>query len=308
LIIIIQFNKSQLPLFEEKKTTPISKTEELKKTKTKLKKIPSKTRVPKPVYKREIEGEKEIDKDDKFYETKTPPTITPVPRIKDVERKIGSKVIAVIIDDCGLNLEIIETFLELSDEFTFSILPYLNESKKTAQFLHERNCQIMLHLPMEPEDILNNDPGPDALLVNLPKNTIKKRTLQAINFVPYITGVNNHMGSKFTRNTELMQVVLEIIKQNSLFFVDSYTTPNSVAYQISKSMGIITYKRDVFLDNYDALDDFELNLRKLIANAKSKGMAIGICHAKMQTVNNFKKSWHLLEDNNVQLVRLSRFN
>lgn len=159
---------------------------------------------------------------------------------------------------------------------------------------------------MEPIDLANNDPGANALLVQLPAEEISRRTELAINSIPYISGVNNHMGSEFTQHGDEMSIVLKVIAGMNLFFVDSYTSQESVAYKVSLSMGIPTYKRDVFLDNYEDPTNFESNLRILIAIAKSRGQAIAIAHAKIQTAQNFKNLFHILEENNIELVRISQ--
>jgi uncharacterized protein len=238
-----------------------------------------------------------------FYKTpflKRTPRPTPL-----FEKKKEFGFIAIIIDDCGVSIDIINKFLEISHEFTFSILPNLSNSFEIARYLHEKGCEIMLHLPMEPEDLINNDPGKNSLLINLSDEEIKRRTEIAINSVPYISGVNNHMGSEFTQYQDKLEPALEVISKYNLFFVDSVTTGASKAYALSISMGLRSYKRDFFLDSYESQQEVKINLYKLIDQAKKSNFAIAICHAKPQTVMYLHNLNTILKENNVTLVRIS---
>jgi polysaccharide deacetylase 2 family uncharacterized protein YibQ len=80
----------------------------------------------------------------------------------------------------------------------------------------------MLHLPMEPMEssgYMGFDAGEDVLLVGQPKEAVLAKLGENLSSVPYIKGVNNHMGSKFMENQELMDMVLEEIDGRGLFFM-----------------------------------------------------------------------------------------
>ena len=49
-----------------------------------------------------------------------------------------------------------------------------------------------------------------------------------IDAVPFISGVNNHMGSKITAVSTKMYQIFSILKKNDLYFVDSRTTRNTL--------------------------------------------------------------------------------
>jgi len=306
LVITIQFNKKDLRDIAKEEASNIAKSVKIFPTVKKLK------------AKHQLVGDRERAKESGRRLSKEPPPTglkkplkrpSPPMVIQTMEDEATTETnksfVAIIIDDCGLSLEVIKMFLDISHEFTFSILPYQPESKKIAIYLHKNDCEIMLHLPMEPQDLEKNDPGSDALLTDLSVGELERRTEMAIRNVPYISGVNNHMGSEFTKHEDLLSFVLKVIGEHGLFFVDSYTTKDSVAYEVSESLGLKTFKRHVFLDNYDAMEEFDKNLEKLIDIAKIKGHAIAIGHAKAQTAENLKRTINLLYENNIRLVRVS---
>ncbi|MCD6319425.1 MAG: divergent polysaccharide deacetylase family protein [Candidatus Desulfofervidaceae bacterium] len=199
--------------------------------------------------------------------------------------KIEKKpLVAIIIDDLGYDLSVVQQLLDLNIPFSYSILPYLPYSQKTAEILKNHHAEIMLHLPLEANGHprLNQQPG--MLLLSMPPMVLKKQLEQDLGSVPYIKGVNNHMGSKFTQNKTYMEIVLKEIKKRGLFFVDSLTTNGSVAYQIARRMGIPSVKRDIFIDATLDVAGMKQRIEALKRWAKSKGEVVAICHPHLTTL------------------------
>ena len=90
----------------------------------------------------------------------------------------------------------------------------------------------------------------------------------------------------------------------NLFFVDSMTSKDSCGYYLAKKMGIKTAKRDVFLDNSSDPESIRKNLHKLVELAKKRGKAIGIGHAKKNTIMVLKEEIPNIKKEGVKLVIL----
>jgi len=215
-------------------------------------------------------------------EEKTPPKET-----VEAFRKEKPKVV-IIVDDLGLNKEPVDELLKLPAPLNFAVLPNLPYSRYAAEMAHRKGWDVILHLPMEPKDssgYTGVDAGDGALLVGLPKSEILSKLDKNLASVPYIKGVNNHMGSKFTENGELMELVLRRIKDRGLFFIDSKTSQNTTGYQIAKKLKVKTAKRDVFLDKGLHGEDYvRSQIERLIKVSKARGLAIGICHPYPDTL------------------------
>jgi polysaccharide deacetylase 2 family uncharacterized protein YibQ len=108
--------------------------------------------------------------------------------------------------------------------------------------------EVMLHLPMEPVDYPRNNPGEKAVLVQNTDREIAKITESLIRQLPKVKGINNHMGSLATSDERVMSAVLDVIKRNNLYFVDSKTTVHSVALNMAQKKMIPSIARDLFLD------------------------------------------------------------
>jgi len=196
--------------------------------------------------------------------------------------------VAIIVDDLGVDLIMIQNFLDLQLNITTAILPNVRHARAVAELAHADGREVLLHIPMEPQNYPDINPGENALLVKLTPSEVQERLLGYLQIVPWVVGANNHMGSRFTESRQGMRGVLQILKEQGLFFVDSRTTADSVAMVEAQKIGIAYASRDVFLDNSIIEDDIRRQIRKLVKIAREEGSAIGICHPHPETVAALK--------------------
>lgn len=212
------------------------------------------------------------------------------------------KKIAIIIDDLGYSLDMLYALIEINQPLTLSIIPHLKYSRKTAQIAHERGYEIMLHLPMEPENYPANNPGLGAILTHMSPDEIYHTVLEDIASLPYITGVNNHMGSKATQDYTIMKHVLKVIKEHNLYFIDSQTSDHTIAYKVAQEMGVPTGLRVIFIDKIQEVSYTEKELKSLFVYAENNGYAIGIGHAFPSTIKALKNVLPNINNDEVNLV------
>jgi len=196
--------------------------------------------------------------------------------------------VAFIIDDLGYETEIAIKIMELEFPLTLSILPFLKYSEYIAEEGKKNNQEIMLHLPMEPNNS-SADPGPGAIKSYMSGEEIRQAVRGSIFDFPYVIGVNNHMGSKITEDREIMKIILEEIRRYNLFFIDSITTQNSIAYQVAQEMGVKTAVRTVFLDNENDMEYIKGQMLEAQEIALRDGEAIAICHSRINTFYVLKR-------------------
>ena len=190
--------------------------------------------------------------------------------------------ISLIIDDIGANLSGAKLFLDLDIPITFAVLPRLCKSEEAATLAHKAGHEIMLHQPMEPNDRHLN-PGPGALFVGYGSNKIVTIMEENISLIPFVAGVNNHMGSRFTRYSDEVLETLQVVKEKGLFFVDSLTTGRSKAYETARNLNMPAASRNVFLDNILEESAIVRQLSLLKTRALKHGHSIGIGHPFPET-------------------------
>lgn len=213
--------------------------------------------------------------------------------------------ITIIIDDLGYNRRGMEESLALPVEVTLAILPHTPYSKKTAHAATEQERTIMLHVPMENERELKLGPG--GLYRNMEEAELKETLKEGIESVPGISGINNHMGSLLTQDVEKMKWVMEVIQPMDLFFVDSLTSPNSVALAKANKFNLTTTIRDVFLDNVQEEKAIDRQFRRLLAIARKRGKALAIGHPYPSTMSYLSKRLAELDDDGIRLVSIAEY-
>ncbi len=209
--------------------------------------------------------------------------------------------LAIIIDDVGYSLPQIEPFLGIPAPLTFSLLPEAPQKHLCLQRILSQGRVAMLHLPMEP---LNRHlMPPDAITTDLSEQAIQSRVREWLAELPGVKGINNHMGSRATRDRRVMQAVLEVVKEKGLFFVDSRTVGGTVGGEIAEQLGVPYGVRDGrFLDDGGRTEEAYEVLLELGRIALEKGSAIGIGHPHPGTARAIARALPVLRQQGVEIV------
>lgn len=221
------------------------------------------------------------------------------------QKKVKNRV-AIIIDDMGYSLEAINDICSIKKPLTVSILPFSPLAQETAQIAHQNGLEVMLHLPLESVNSNGENHIEGIILSRMSKEEIIETVEANLDQVPYISGVNNHMGSKITANEILMSIILERLKARNLFFVDSRTTTRTIAYKVAQKLRISSINRDVFLDGENNEDYIKKKMIELFRLAQKKGRAVGICHPTEVTLRVLRENIHLVENFNLEPVFASQ--
>lgn len=192
-------------------------------------------------------------------------------------RDINSKpLIAIVIDDVGLDRARSKRAWELPGPMTMSFLPYAKDLPEQARAARARGHELMLHMPMEPTG--RNDPGPGALMVSMSDAELRQKLLIALESFGGYVGINNHMGSRFTAVRPDMELVMKQLKPRGLMFLDSRTTAQSVGDQTAQEFGVPSIVRHVFLDDEETLESVRRKLAEAEAVARRQGFVVAIGH------------------------------
>lgn len=215
-----------------------------------------------------------------------------------------SPKVAFIIDDLGYETGVAKKIMELEFPVALSILPFLRYSEFIAEEGKKNNQEIMLHLPMESNNSSTN-PGPGAIKFNMSEEEIRQAVRDCILDFPYIIGANNHMGSKITEDRKIMEIILEEIKEYNLFFIDSITTKDSIAYEVAQEMKIKSAARSVFLDNENDMEYIKGQMLEVQETALKEGVVIAIGHSRINTFYVLKRMVPELIKAGIEIVPVS---
>jgi polysaccharide deacetylase 2 family uncharacterized protein YibQ len=213
--------------------------------------------------------------------------------------------IAIVVDDLGPDRRVAEELLRLDAPLTFSILPFQAYSRRIAHQAHKQGKEVILHFPMEPRGFPLKDPGKGAVFVAMGERELVRQVRKDLEAIPFICGINNHMGSRFMEDGDKVRLVLREVKKRELFFLDSRTTAKSSGYRIAQELSLRAGTRDVFLDNDTDVQDMETQLERLIHIARDNGKAIGICHPYPSTISALKGMITKIQAAGIKIVPLS---
>lgn len=199
---------------------------------------------------------------------------TPVP---------GKPMIALVIDDMGIDVARSARIIALPPPLTTSFLSYGHNLAHQTAAAHAAGHELMLHMPMEPTGA-GYDPGPDVLLTSMSDEAIRARLRQSLASFRGYVGINNHMGSRFTSDARGMQVVMQELKADGLLFLDSVTSSHTVGAKTAAADKVPNLRRNVFLDDSPDPAAIQVQLRRVEDIARKTGSAIAIGHPRETTL------------------------
>jgi hypothetical protein len=216
--------------------------------------------------------------------------------------------IAIIIDDIGFDLRLVDELARIRAPIAFAILPYAPHAAEAARLLHRAGKEILLHLPMEPRSYPSEDPGAGALFTNMDAGEIRSHIEANLTAVPYASGVNNHMGSLFMENEAGLSIVMEELAKRGLFFVDSRTTPNTLGRETAARAGVRFAERTLFIDHLRGYTAALTNLtqQRWLDLEKGKPLLL-IGHPHDETIRALREAQRRWHEDEVQVIPISVF-
>ncbi|MEA3237107.1 divergent polysaccharide deacetylase family protein [Pseudomonas mosselii] len=210
----------------------------------------------------------------------------------------GKAYMSIIIDDLGQSSERDSRTLALPGPVTMAIMPDTPHATDFARQAHKAGKTVILHMPMDPAT------GPYAWHPGTPIDELGRRLDAALAKVPYVTGINNHMGSRMTAQREPMHWLMEELQRRHLFFVDSRTSAATVAAAEAQAAGLAHVSRDVFLDDVRTVESISKQLQQGIALARRQGSAVLIGHPYPQTLEVLQREIPQLRRQGIELIGL----
>ena len=216
----------------------------------------------------------------------------------------GVPRLVIVIDDIGEDMNAARALAGLPYPVTFAVWPRSTHARRAAEVGHAAGLEILIHQPTEPMKYPEMNPGPGALFTSLPEAEIEARVRDSITRVPHAVGMNNHMGSRFTRDRRAAAAMVRPLRNHGFFVLDSMTHPGSVLFEEAARQGIPSLKRDIFLDSVPGRDNVLRQLRKAENIALVTGRAVAIGHPLPDTLAVLR-DWESRRDTRIELVRLA---
>jgi len=211
--------------------------------------------------------------------------------------------IALVIDDFGRSLREVERVIALGVPVSCAVLPFETRTDEVANALLAGGAEILCHLPMQPRN--DADPGPGALTPEMAPDDLDRATRAALARVPEAIGANNHMGSAVSGESRSMRTILGVVKEHNLYYLDSRTSPDTVAYRMAIDLGIPAAERQVFLDADSTAEGVRFQFDRLLDLGRRRGSAIAIGHPSKMTLDILAERIPLALESGYEFVPVS---
>lgn len=221
-----------------------------------------------------------------------------------VEQVATAPKLVIVIDDLGESMAVAKRLASLPYKVSFSVLPHNSKARQVAELARREGLELLLHLPSEPDGYPKTaNSGPGTLRVDMTAAQLEQALVDNLARLPDVDGVNNHMGSKLTKDKKAMRIVLAHLHGSGKFFLDSLTTPKSCVKDVSKALGMRYYRRHIFLDNTATEHAILLQLKKAESLARRTGVAVAIGHPYPATLSALE-SWAKTRDMRIVVCRI----
>lgn len=219
--------------------------------------------------------------------------------------------LAIVIDDVGRELHLLEKLNALRFRLTFSVLPgsvYTTGAQLRLGADRRRYREILLHLPMEPAGSAAMHEGDEAketfLLATDDAATLRRKTAEALDRVPAAIGVNNHMGSRLTADRAAMDAVMQVLRERDVFFLDSRTHHDTQAMAAAEAAEVPALARQVFLDHDASAESIAAQLQEA-ARLSRLGPTVAIGHPSAEMYEVLARDLPALLEQGVAVYPLS---
>ncbi|NND66934.1 MAG: divergent polysaccharide deacetylase family protein [Halioglobus sp.] len=199
----------------------------------------------------------------------------------------AAKRLVIIIDDMGHSLARGRAALALPGKINFAVIPYTPHGVELAERAHDTGKEVLLHAPMSTVD---NDPlSRGGLTSQMDREEFRATFAAALEQVPHVKGVNNHMGSDLTQRRPQMAWLMQELRGRELYFVDSRTSDKTVAATVAAEFSVPNISRSIFLDNDRDTKVIDERFQALLRKADSTGLGVAIGHPYPETIAYLKE-------------------
>ena len=211
----------------------------------------------------------------------------------------GRPRVAIVMGGLGLDPELTRQAIEsLPPQVTLAFSPYTPNLQDWINRARERGHEILLEVPMEPEDYPENDPGPYTLRARAqPAETVRKLEWILGRAAGYF-GITNRMGERFVKSPEGMSALTGALRSRGLAFVDTGIAAGSGG-------GDFRVSGDQVLDRILSPAAIDEALLRVEAAALQKGQGLGITQAYPLTLRQVASWASQIESRGYQLAPAS---
>lgn len=226
----------------------------------------------------------------------------PVPESADASKPR----IAIIIARLGPDKAATETAIRnLPPEVTLAFTSTERSLSRWVTLAREIGHEVVIDLPMEPNNFPLNDPGPNTLLTTISDKENIERLEATLSAASGYVGVAAIHNGKFVANREKLLPVVAAVKERGLLILDATREGSRQVAAMATQAGAATVRADVILDRVPTRKAIDAKLRELEQTARATGLAVAVGHPYPSTFERLVNWIDLARKAGFEIVPLS---
>ncbi len=191
----------------------------------------------------------------------------------------GVPRVVLIVGGLGISQTGTQKAIEsLPEDVTLAFAPYGSSLERWVTKAREIGHEVLLQIPLEPQDYPTVDPGEHTLRVD--GGAQNRRDLHwVLGRMTSYAGVMNHMGGRFLEDERVLVPFLGEIGERGLFYLDDGSVPQSLAATIGAALKVPVVTTDLTLDTDRSPEAIGRALDELEKLARLHGLAVGVASA-----------------------------
>lgn len=191
--------------------------------------------------------------------------------------------------------------------FAVAVNPGAGSSNALFRAAREEEREVVLHLPLEPINFPQVNPGPGAILVTMKPVKITGMVRRYLEEAGPVSAVANHMGSLATQDMEVMRAVYQELKRRRLPFLHVMPAAGAVCKPLAADLGVEYDQPDFVIDTETRAENpraLEKRWSQVLEAARERGQALVMVRATPLTARWLEKALDRKRLDGVSVVSL----
>jgi polysaccharide deacetylase 2 family uncharacterized protein YibQ len=146
--------------------------------------------------------------------------------------------LAIVLYGFGEDPENAKALFDLDIPFAAAVVPGAKWSGPMFRAAHDGRRELVLHLPLEPVNYPQVNPGPGTILVTMNPTHVTRELRRHLRQAGNVTCVANYMGSLATQDMTVMTSIFRELEREDLAFLHVDPAPGSVCPGLAADLGI----------------------------------------------------------------------
>jgi polysaccharide deacetylase 2 family uncharacterized protein YibQ len=175
-----------------------------------------------------------------------------------------------------------DAIAQLPQDVTLAFAPYGASLQRWVAEAREEGHELLLQIPMEPENYPQENPGEHTLLASAGNRNDLHWVLSRMTSY---AGVMNYLGARFTSEERALVPFLGEIGERGLYYLDDGSSAASRVAAVGEALRVPVVTADRIVDRNRNADAIHAELTALEAIARTEGIAVGVASAFAVSVN-----------------------